>query len=64
MNVPDHLSEYIEDMPHLWVRFIAQRAIAKAHKQARITDGSIQRTTKVCKLPSSAVPYVISRSDD
>ena len=64
MNQPDHLSEYIEDMPHLWVRLIAQRAIVKADKQARITDGSFQNVTKACKLASSAIPSTYSISND
>lgn len=51
MNQPNHLSEYIEEMPHLWVRFFAQRALAKAHEQAKITDGSIRPTQSPASYP-------------
>lgn len=47
-------SEYIEDIPPIWVKLVAQRAIFRAQVRAKITGRAHQPMRIICKFTPSA----------
>lgn len=50
MDEPERSSEYLEDIPPLWVEWAASRAILNAQTKAKITDGTYQPRRFVCRF--------------